>query len=249
MNNVPDDFTSHRRLPDGTLDIVLNLKKPIYISKDRNRFEQMPPVALTGLYTDKCFLKYEETIHVVCAVLQPGYAHLFINDTLEHHKAATNNAEQVFGSSIQALRERMHTIDEEKEKHQLFEKFLLSHIRISRNGYSMNNIENAIVTIHECSGAVSINNLCKKHFISERNFRRKFIEYVGISPKKYAAIIRMKSFCSLHHYGMNYNHCVNKLEFTDQSHLHKEFIKIAGINPDNFFRQTNVISEKFLQLV
>jgi AraC-like DNA-binding protein len=249
MKNVPDDLASHRRLPDGTLDIVLNLKKPIYISKDGNRFEQMPPAAITGLYTDKCILKYEDEIAVVCAVLQPGYAHLLINDNLAHHRSATGDAGQVFGSGLQALQERMHVIVDEKEKHRLFEKFLLSRIRTARDSYSIAAIENVIATIHKRSGAISINNLCKEHFIGERNLRRKFIEYVGISPKKYAAIIRMKSFCSLLGRGMDYDHCINNLDFTDRSHLHKEFIKIAGISPDRYFRQTNVISEKFLQFV
>ncbi len=152
MNNMPDGFTEHRRLPDGTLDIVLNLKKPIYISKDGNSFMQMPLLALTGLYTDKCFLKYDNQIHLVCAVLQPGYAHLFINDALEHHQSATNNASDIFGNKLRALQERMHDMDDEKDKHRLFEKMLLSHLQIAKNSHSMHNIENALASIHESSG-------------------------------------------------------------------------------------------------
>lgn len=238
---------AHRRLPDGTLDIVFNLHKPAYISKDEKYFELMPDIALTGLYTNKCFLQYEDKMHIVGAVFQPGFAHLFINDTLEHHKAATKDAAKIFGNDIYALQAQMHEIKTERAKHMLLEKYFLRLRRAKNSNYSISNIENAVSIIHKRNGAVSINDLCKQQFMSERNFRRKFIEYVGMPPKKYAAIIRIKSFCLLHRSGMNYNECTNYLEFTDQSHLHKEFNKIVGINPEHFFSEMSTIGEKFLQ--
>jgi AraC-like DNA-binding protein len=249
MNTAQGDSIIHRRLPDGTLDIVFNLHKPVSISKDGERFELMPDIALTGLYTDKCIMKYDSDIYLIGAVLQPGYAHLFVNDSLEHHKAATQNATEILDSKLLVLLQQMHTAVDEQKKHCLLERFLLSRLKRVSNSYTLNNIHNALVEIHESSGAISINNLCKKHFMSERNFRRKFIEYVGISPKKYAAIVRIKAFCLLHQSGIGYNDCINYLEFTDQSHLHKEFHKIAGTNPEHFFKQMNVISERFLHFI
>jgi AraC-like DNA-binding protein len=242
-------FPTHRRLPDGTLDVVFNLDKPTYISKDGEKFKKMPEISLTGLYTDKCFLQYEDDTHTVGAVLQPGYAHLFVSDTLGYHKSDTKDAALIFGNSIHHLFEKMQQASDEKEKHRMLEKFFISRLRKNRDDYSINSINNSLAEIHSSNGTVLINNLCKKYFMSERNFRRKFIEYVGMSPKKYAAIIRIKAFCSLRRLGLQHNKIINNLEYADHSHLHKEFNKITGTSAVNFFKELTPLSEGFLYFI
>lgn len=241
---------THRRLPDGTLDMVMNLAAPVYLSDDETNLMQMPEVTLTGLYHQKVFFSYRGAIHLVGVVFNPGFAHLFIKNNLANHNARTCDASLIFGSAIDEVTEQMHTVRGEKEKHLVLEKFLIAHLQKQKDEYNLNRVVLAIDHIHLRNGNVEIKNLCKDYFISERNFRRKFTEYVGMAPKKYASIIRVKAFFKLYKSATSdYQTITDELEYTDKPHLYKDLRKIIGTNPTSYLTQLNTFGNEFIDLI
>lgn len=240
----------HRRLPDGTLDIVFNLGSAVQLSRDGVNFQKIPSIALTGLYQDKNFLLYKGDVHLIGAVFQPGSAHLFVNDTLEQFKQCTDNAALIFGNQVYPLLEQIKNISGEKEKHNMLERFLLNYLRKNKDEYNSCKISGAIQQIHALEGNVEMPFLYKTHTMSERNFRRKFNEFVGMSPKQYATIIRIKSFSKRYELSRSpHVNILNELGYTDQSHFSKDFQKIVGTNPIAYFNQLNKMEEKFIHLI
>jgi len=240
----------HRRLPDGTLDIVFNLSSPILISRNEVNFSEMPQVALTGLYQDRSFLQYQGNVNLIGAVFQPGSAHLFVNDTLQHYQACTAKASSVFGNKVYLLHEQLKNLTNEKQKHNLLESFLLNCLKNKSNHYSTKKITGFIKHIHSLEGNVEMSTLHKSHFMSERNFRRKFIECVGMSPKKYSTIIKVKHFSKRYQLVKStYTGIVNQLGYTDQSHFNKDFQKIVGTSPTTYFSQLNKMGQEFIHLI
>lgn len=242
--------TTHRRLPDGTLDLVFNLGAPVLISRDGSGFSAMPEVALTGIHPNRNFLCYQGDVHLVGVVFQPGSAHLFVNDSLEQYKECNISASLVFGNEINNLLEQLREVSGEREKHLLLEHFLLNMLnKRSLNHYSPE-ISAALQQIHSLEGNVLISELYKDHFMSERNFRRKFNEYVGMSPKHYATIIKVKSFSKRYELERTaHAPILDELGYTDQSHFNKDFQKIVGVSPTIYFNQLNQIGEEFIHLI
>jgi AraC-like DNA-binding protein len=240
----------HRRLPDGTLDVVFNLGSAIHVSRDSTIFSEMPQVSITGLHPDKNFIVYKGEVNLVGVVFQPGYAHLFVNDTLDNFKECTLNADLIFGKSVYQLLNHINEISDEKERHLLLEKYLHYYIKGKREDYNMDRISNSVRQIHQSEGNVDISNLYKTNYMSERSFRRKFNEYVGMAPKNYATIIRVKSFSKRFETSRGaYIHIINELGYEDQSHFSKDFKKIVGVNPKMYFEQLNIMAEKFIHLI
>jgi AraC-like DNA-binding protein len=240
----------HRRLPDGTLDIVFNLGGPVYISGDEKGLVQMPQAALTGLYHDKRFLYYEGAVHLVGAVINPGFAHLFVRDASHIYSASTCDASLVLGNDVNIVSDQLHSMHSEKEKHQLLETFLIANLKHQKNDFHLNRMHLAIEQIQRYSGNVRLNSLSREHYIGERNFRRKFSEYVGMSPKKYASIVRVKSFCRSYHPGTaNIQDIADALEYSDTSHLYKDFRRIVGIDPKSYFGQLNALGSQYIGLI
>jgi AraC-like DNA-binding protein len=241
----------HRRLPDGTLDLVFNLGiTPVLISRSDSGFSAMPEVALTGLHRDKSFLCYQEEVHLVGVVFQPGSAHLFVRDSLEHYKGCTASASLVLGKSIDEILEQLKEVSGEREKHHLLEDFLLERFsKLNLNHYSPG-ISAAVDQIHSLDGNIVIAELHKDHFMSERTFRRKFNECVGMSPKHYATIIKIKSFSKRYELERSaHAPILDELGYTDQSHFNKDFQKIVGTSPSVYFNQLNQIGEEFIHLI
>ncbi|HSZ31661.1 MAG TPA: helix-turn-helix domain-containing protein [Puia sp.] len=239
-----------RRLPDGTLDIIFNLGDEVYISDNGTEYTSMPDISLTGLYHDKKFLYYKGKVHLIGAVFNPGFGHLFVNDKLTAHGACTQNATLIFGNAIYNLIEQMRELSGEKEKHFLLERFLFAQLQKSKDSYNIRRIELVINHIHLLNGHAEIKKLSKDHFMSERNFRRKFIEYVGLPPKRYASIIRVKTFCKSYKSGtVSYRQIADNLMYADTSHLYKDFRKITGTDPASYFRQMSLIGDKYIDLI
>ena len=243
-------YSPHRRLPDGTLDLVFNLgPAPILISRNGDEFSAMPDVVLTGLHPDRSFLCYQEKVHLVGVVFKPGSAHLFVRDSLEHFKSCTAEASLVFGNMNDVL-EQLKATSGEREKHLLLEHFLLENFSgLSTKHYSPE-ISAAVEQIHSLDGNILMSELYKEYFMSERNFRRKFNEYVGMSPKHYATIIKIKSFSKRYELERAaHAPILDELGYTDQSHFNKDFQKIVGTTVSAYFDQLNQIGEEFIHLI
>jgi AraC-like DNA-binding protein len=242
--------TIHRRLPDGTLDLVFNLGEAVSLSRDSAQFEHMPGVSLTGLYPDRSFICYASKVHLVGVVFQPGTAHLFIKDSLEHIKASTIDAAGIFGKDIYFLLEQLAALPTEIARHHLLEQLLMKYVAQHEPEYHLENILHAVKNIHTADGNLDIGVLHHAHLMSERNFRRKFVDFVGMSPKQYAGIIRIKSFSKRYKSSrLNYNNILYDLGYNDQAHFNKDFRKIVGAAPGVYFNELNPMTEHFIDLI
>lgn len=244
-----NDAGQHR-LPDGTLDLVFNLGDPVELSRDGSPFEEMPPAAVTGLYPDSSLVRYRGRVHLVGAVFQPGSAHLFIHEVLTQFRAATIDATLIFGTNASLLLEQLHEVKGEPEKHHLIEYFLTGYLRDNREQDNFNRISAAVRQVHHHKGAVDVRALQNHCFMSERNFRRRFNEYVGMGPKQYAGIIRVKEF--MKHYEPSnstfFEHLTN-WGYTDHAHFNKDFRRIVGIGPNAYFKLQAAVDKEFIHLI
>jgi AraC-like DNA-binding protein len=240
----------HRRLPDGTLDLVFNLGATVSISGDGSNFLKMPSIAITGLHPNRRFVKYGGSVNITGAVFQPGAAHLFINDTLEPFQSCDFDASVVYGNDIYFLLEQLYEASSEREKHGLLEQFLLIHLKNKKLIQGGTKTLSIVQSIYSADGNIGMKDLHNDHCMSERNFRRKFLEEVGMSPKQFSTIIRVKSFSRyFESERTGYSDLIHKLGYTDHSHFNKEFQKIVGVNPTTYFGQLNRIGSEFIHLI
>lgn len=242
--------SAHRRVPEGTLDIEFNLDSSIMTCKNGVDYIKKPVVALAGLYLSTNFIKYDGEVNLVGVVFKSGSAHLFVNDNLSDYKECAEDATLIFGNEIYTLCEQLKHGKSESQKHSLIELFLMNFLKKRNFKNDTLKIHDVVQQIHKMEGNVEIASLYKDYFISERTFRRKFVEFVGMSPKQYSSIIRIKSFCKKYELSrVPFVDIIYGLGYTDQSHFNKEFQKIVGINPSVFFKQLNSIGKEFVHLV
>ncbi len=94
----------------------------------------------------------------------------------------------------------------------------------------------AINLILQQKGRISIGALTKKLHITERTLQRKFIEYIGISPKQFARIIQFQaSFDQISNEAFSrLTEIVYENGYADQSHFIRSFRKFTGEKPSRF---------------
>jgi AraC-like DNA-binding protein len=98
-------------------------------------------------------------------------------------------------------------------------------------------------------GDIKVNDLCQQYKINKKYIERKFDESLGISPKKYADIIRFNAL--LHILGTHQSNPWPEISaaagFADYSHLSKHISKLTGLQPRDLRKKLQYMEEhKFI---
>lgn len=109
----------------------------------------------------------------------------------------------------------------------------------------------AVQQIYQSNGTRSIDSLTQHVHASRRYVEKVFKEKIGMSPKQYGQVIRVKkaSMCLLDpRFRGNIRDIAHRLEYYDQSHLLKDFKAVMGQSPSVYlqkqlqFSQTDLMS-------
>lgn len=102
-------------------------------------------------------------------------------------------------------------------------------------------VEHTIEWIREKKGLVTVTDLAGLSNTCVRNYRRRFLELTGISPKKYILITRLKGILSaLEHdepLKIDWNDIIYNGGYFDQMHFIKEFKRFCGETPTAYLKK------------
>ena len=97
---------------------------------------------------------------------------------------------------------------------------------------------------------VSLDNVAKQACLSTKQFQRKFIERIGLSPKLFSRINR---FNHAYHYKISHPNATwssiaQEHYYTDYHHLEKEFKEFTALTPNEWLQQNQASPERILRL-
>ncbi len=96
-------------------------------------------------------------------------------------------------------------------------------------------IDQSITMIFSSNGAVSVTEICKTLFVTERQLQRLFKKYVGLSPKLYARIIRFNYIFQLvQKQRKSWLEISHLSGYFDQSHFIRNFKIFTGEDPSAY---------------
>jgi AraC-like DNA-binding protein len=105
----------------------------------------------------------------------------------------------------------------------------------------------SIQMIKSSKGSVSIDALASNACLSRKQFERKFLAYIGISPKQFLKIIRFQYTLFLNQSAAN--HSLTSLAYEagyyDQSHFINEIKELTGLTPKKLFAHREIITDFF----
>jgi AraC-like DNA-binding protein len=100
------------------------------------------------------------------------------------------------------------------------------------------------------SGNMPVGDLAREVNMSKRSLERYFVEQVGVSPKSFSGISRIKKVLQLiataSH--LTWKEMAQTLEYSDQAHFIHEFKRFTGKTPNEYFRSISAF-EHFIYTV
>lgn len=96
-------------------------------------------------------------------------------------------------------------------------------------------VTTALALIHKAKGDIRIKELMDQLHISQSPLEKRFRQTVGVTPKKFASIIRLKHVIQRYNSTSSLTELGYEAGFYDQAHFIKEFKTFTGDTPQQFF--------------
>lgn len=210
-------------IPDGCVDIVVNCGK-------ENEVFLSPTLIKPDIFQ----LSAEETWFGIR--LSPAMASQLFSIHLAELKHQAIELADIHQTWSRILEEQFAANMPFENRVKIAEQLLISSPLLTKNHLD-NRLNNFIQAIYESHGNIPIAE-AKQSFVSTRHIRRLFHHHIGVSPKKFARIVRSQHYIK----ALTTHHQPNSFydNYFDQAHFIKEIKEMTGLTPKQ-------LMEKFKQ--
>jgi AraC-like DNA-binding protein len=236
-NETADRSFSVESPPNAYTAIVFNYADDYYVSTIKVHKQKVPKQFLVGQLTYSYTLHLPGKIGIAAIVFKPaGIASIFARSMFAFTEERTDLSVVLEKAIIENTAGEISSTGDAKEKADFLEKFVLHFYNVRKPAPDLvDEAANLIVANH---GKVNINELCNEIFISRRQFERRFLQKVGLSPKYYARLRRIGYICSVMagKEDVNWQDLYYDLDYYDQSHFIKDFKIFTGRSPSDYVK-------------
>jgi AraC-like DNA-binding protein len=239
------DIKKLRLFSDGNTGIVFSPENNLtLVQNDSIRLERLPNSFLYGQITEFKDIFLLNKTRLIIVVFQPDGLNKLLGlpaNELQNHIIRT---EDIFGRDGLQLAERLFEKNTTQEKIDILNTFFIELV-LKQTLKTEILISPTLNFIFRNKGIVTLNQLIKFTGYTERHIERKFLEAIGMTPKKFINIVKLHNF--LKHLNdkpgkANLTQIAYEAGYADQSHLIKEFKKHTGMTPGLYNNKSEKIA-------
>jgi AraC-like DNA-binding protein len=219
-------------LPDTSPVAAFSFRGECRIDGDR----WAPPAAFTGLRETLRAHEHCREHAVLLATFTPVGAAAFLRPSLEEFSGTTTDLAGVLGRQKELgwLSEQLAGAQNHGRRIKLLEDFLLARVLVSAPDPL---VAAAVAWLEQQTRAKRIDDLTRYIGLSQSALERRFRRVVGVSPKKFASLVRLRRAVQTRVTGADFTAAAYAAGYFDQSHFINDFRRATGSPPDAFFRQ------------
>lgn len=202
-----------------------------------------PPTVVVGPQTNhRLDLSVIGTIDTFTIHFQPaGFHHLF-GIPMAELTNTTYDAPAVLGKKFHTLWQPMADTRSFSTRIRLVEQLLIDRLQDAGALDPVGTTANWLFADHGRSGVVE---MAARSFLTRRQFERRFLTQVGVSPKRYARIIRFNAALDrkLCMPDRTWTAIAYELGYHDQMHMVHDFHDLAGDTPSRIISRLETVPE------
>jgi AraC-like DNA-binding protein len=222
-------------LPDSSAVAAFSFRGVCQINGD----QLAPPMAFTGPRDILRTHQHSDSHAVLLVTFTPVGAHTFLRSPLDEIAGSTVSLTELTGnrSDQSLLSEQLVIAQNHRRRVALVESFLLSRVHLAKPDPL---IGAAVAWLEQgTAGRRRIDDLARFIGLSQSALERRFRRVVGLSPKKYSSLARLRHAVRLQATGADLTTVAHSAGYFDQSHFIKEFRRATGSAPTTFFCQNS----------
>lgn len=224
---------------EGCPIIIFHYKQPLKCKTGDNDWASHPRQCVVGQI--KIFGEIIESGNegMLAIVFYPDGLSPFIKNPLVEITGLIVDLQFIFGIEINEIQERICEAESIDNKISVVEHFFLNQFKTKVNHCS-NDIRYAISQM-QLNSKISISKLASETNMCKRNFERKFLENVGLTPVFFNRIVRFQKAIQLinQQKKQSFSELAYSAGYYDQSHFIRDFRQFYGQPPKEFDQNQN----------
>lgn len=234
----PMPYPREKILPTGWLDLEINFGDAIQIYDATGT----KPVATcvkswwVGVWSTYGTVEWPLNIQLVGIHFKPGGAYPFLNFPLSELQNQIIAADSIWGAFAAELYERLYAEPSIEARLTLFEQLLLTRLCAAPHG--LNTVRYGVMELARHNGTLSMKALRDHIGISQNHLLTQFKRMIGISPKAFARLSRLKhilrSIDPTH--DIDWTRIAHQSGYYDQAHFSNDFREFTGHSPTDYLR-------------
>lgn len=228
-------------IPDGCAELIINLAEP-FEQLESERWVQQPRVFLHGQLTRIIRLRSTGLKEIIGVRFKPHGCAAFFGAGIDRY----TDRKVLLNDLVPGVKEEtlLRTLSDGKAMDGLIE--LLRSWKINGRPADQQVID-LVDTIQQQHGNERMKPLKEIGDRSARTLERNFLTAVGLRPKAFARIVRLRRIIQLmqEEQGSSLAGLAFDAGYYDQAHFNKEFKAFTGKSPKEYFGQEHVLPEYF----
>jgi AraC-like DNA-binding protein len=224
-----------RTFPNGMVELIVQLDEPHRAVHDNLTGAHFPAVCVGGLITTAAVVEAPpRRCRVLGVRLHPVGAFALLAEPLHALSDATVDLRDVLGRAASELGERCFDAPSGTARVRIAARWAAE--RIARAAHVDPAIALAARRIEHAGGQAAIGEIEPESGRSRARFVASFREHVGISPKRFARVVRFRRALAMVHQGLPLPEIALSAGYYDQPHMNAEFRAHSGLTPGEFLR-------------
>jgi AraC-like DNA-binding protein len=230
-----NDDLVNRVVPDTSLVMAFRFKGQVSGLQDDVK-TAFPSLMVSGLRKSGRQINYAKDSGNVLVIFKEIGANAFIKEPLHELFEDSAPLDSFSGyTNLSPVEEQLAEADNNDQRIAVVERFLISKLY---NQQADKLILTALEKIHAERGQIRIKELAKSLYISQDAFEKRFRRVVGVSPKQFAFITRMRSVVNSGRKNQRLTDIAFDAGYFDQPHFNKDFKLFTGQTPKDYFRSS-----------
>ena len=227
----------YKILSDASMGFSINFAKAYFSKMNNNTFDCITNFSIDGPTKYPTYLHFDKELYIIGVRFKTAGAYVFFEEKIESFADKNTPLHNTKNWPLDALYSTLISKNTVEERIKEIENFLIKKLQESKK-------KNApwmfplISKVLDNKGDITLDSLCKDFDISIRQMERSFKKEIGLSPKVFLRVIRMRNAKDL----------LNKLDlesftktahetgFFDQSHFIREFKFFMKETPKNYYK-------------
>lgn len=222
-----------RVIPAGNIQLMFHYKKTFTSRFQDGRSTRQPQTILGGMSNSFFDASTNGETGVIFVSFFPAGACHFFPFPLIEIENQNIDLSCIYGSEIRRVEYLLQEKKSAAERIEVVEQFLISRYTFIPDG-NLRLIHAAVELVYRSGGQISTVELAETLSVTNRTLERKFAEFIGFTPKRFAGLIRFQHILSDIGDCNSLTQCAYRHGYFDQAHFIKDFKAFSGYTPGEF---------------
>ncbi|GCE29121.1 AraC family transcriptional regulator [Dictyobacter alpinus] len=232
---APAAHTLERRLPDGMIELIINLqtdKVQVADPCSPDQLRSYSGAVISGAHTATTLIVTSCMLNVIGVEFKPGGTLPFLGRPASEVRDQMVSLEDLWGGSARELYEQLLAAVSTQERFMVLERALLK--RLDAVYYPHPSVIFALNQIQQAPVDTNISRIVEQLSISQKHFIQVFRDAIGLTPKQFCRLQRFQCLLEAiqpEPVDLNWAQLALDWGYFDQSHLIHDFQTFAGLAP------------------